>query len=96
MKRMEHLAMAVRLVGCLEAMETMWAEPVGERWVSLGGSASLSLSLRGLGGVVEKRRSWEMDGVEEGREMALKSEFDRYGDGVGSLRWDGRARGNNG
>jgi len=35
------IAMAVRFVGCLEEMETMWASPEGVRWVRVGAASDV-------------------------------------------------------
>lgn len=50
MKWILQRAVAARRVGGLEEMETMWAEPVGVRWVRWGDGGGLS----GRFGVVER------------------------------------------
>lgn len=65
MKTIEHLAIAVRDVGVLEEIETMWAEPVDETWVSfgeavvVGGCSTDGVLLVRVGVVVVKRRVGE-------------------------------------
>lgn len=55
MKWTEQTAMAVRDVACLWEMGTMWAEPLGVRWVSFG-EEDVFFEGGGLALEVEKRR----------------------------------------
>lgn len=64
-KRTAQRAVAVRFVGILSEMETMWAVPVGETWVSLALGSGIGMGLSDwphlllFALVVEKRRTWD-------------------------------------